>query len=300
MMYKELFLGEVLALYKEAPLPGMRQEVKNQMVSFAEYLLTTMVGPKAVGLTYATIKYWESKGYLLLSLPKEADEWRKYSVIELLWFEVLKKVSEMGCTLDKVVPLLIYGYANYKGNNTACNINEPETPVMLIDGNRVNPFMAFLGHVVSIVMAKSKASVNITKNGCQFYFQKFADKTAIANRSYDTVFEGGILLSISDIVFKYVANIQPEQQAALNIFTTQESEVLMLLNNKKLQSITIQFDNGSPNIVERTERFDITRDDDYAAKPLVEFLSSPYQTIKAVTNGGKTIAIETTTKQKLK
>ena len=157
MSFKQAFLQDLTKQIINTPMQGVSQNTKQHLNSLTEYLLTPSVSPKALRLTYATIKYWETKDYLLLSLPKEADEWRKYSVIEFLWFQLLKKVVDMGCAFEKVAPKLIFAFANYKGVSSAMQFTDPQTPVMVLDGIRVNPLNNFLTHIL-LTIAKATLS----------------------------------------------------------------------------------------------------------------------------------------------
>ena len=76
---KNKILESVKETLLQTPFKGISPESKIQFDSLVNYLLQPVVTPKDLGLTYATIKYWEQKGHLILPIIKVTDEWRKYT-----------------------------------------------------------------------------------------------------------------------------------------------------------------------------------------------------------------------------
>lgn len=265
-----------------------------------DILLNPTFTPKSLGLTYATIKYWEAKGYLILSGSKEADEWRKYCMLEVFWFQILKKIVRMGGSLDKIVPAIILGYSNLQHYNISIPLTTktPEGVELNVAGIKLAPLVTFLGHVVEVLTKRSKAAIHITEENCQFFYEKDSDKKAITpNQAYQALFTTGFTISISDVIFETTIGMEHLKGKKIEPFNKKELEVLDLLKKKELKEIVIKLEDGEPISLELKEQFDITRDD--AAKRLKEFFFSPYQEVRAVTNRGRTINIERTTKQKL-
>lgn len=294
MNFKQQFLQQVLKDFTNKPISGVNEETKKQLNSLADYLLAPTVNPKALGLTYATIKYWESKGYLILSLPKEADEWRKYSVLECLWFAMLKRVVDMGCSLEKIAPQLIFAYANYTTLNSSVSFNNPTQPVvMVVDGTRVTPVNNFLTHILITTISRSKATIQFTKQGCQFYFQKSDNRAALVNQAYEAIFTTGINLCISDIVFTYVLGLDSDTQKNLAIFSQGETQVINLLNKKEISEITIKQEGGKIYNLSSVEK--ITAENLYTS--LNSFITGDYQDLHFKTNSNKTAVLTRTTKQ---
>ncbi|MGE9310904.1 MerR family transcriptional regulator [Niabella sp. CJ426] len=293
MNIKQKLLEETVNLFTNTKMDGVNEMTKKHMDSLVAYLLNPIVNPKSLGLTYATIKYWENKGYLLLSLPKDADEWRKYSVIECLWFELLKKLVSMGCNLENVVPKLLFAYSNFQGLNKGVQFKGEQQPVLLLNGIRVNTLNNFLNHILLTVMARSKATLYIGENGCQFLFSEQADRGKIFNIVYDQIFTTGIGVSISDIVFSYVLNIKGQEQAGLKLLNENELTVLNMLNNKQINQITVKQDDGKIYEIQSVEKMTTQEAHQY----LSSFITSPYQELIFRTNNNKEISITRTTKQ---
>lgn len=294
MSFKQKFLQALTDQIISTPMQGVSQNTKQHLNSLTEYLLTPSINPKAIGLTYATIKYWESKDYLILSLPKEADEWRKYSVIELLWFQLLKKVVDMGCAIEKVAPKLMFAFANYKGVSSTMQFTDPQTPVMVLDGVRVNPVNNFLTHILLTIMARSKSAINVNDTGFQFYFQG-GDRVALANEAYNTIFNTGINISISDILFTYVLGADSNTQNKIQVFNDQEAEVIKVLGKNNINQITVKQDDGKIYELHTAEKFAISDINKYVSN----FITNDYQELSFKTNNNKQLSLIRTTKQKL-
>ena len=294
MSFKQIFLQDLTNQIVNTPMQGVSQNTKQHLNSLTEYLLTPSVSPKALGLTYATIKYWETKGYLILSLPKEADEWRKYSVIELLWFQLLKKVVEMGCAIEKVAPRLIFAFANYKGVSSAMQFTDQQTPVMVVEGVRVNPLNNFLTHILLTITARSKSALNVNDTGFQFYFQG-SDRVALANEAYNTIFTTGITINISDLLFGYILGADANTQNKMQIFNDQEAVVVRALGKSNISQITIKQDDGKIYELQTAEKFAISDLNKYVSN----FITNDYQELSFKTNNNKHFSLVRTTKQKL-
>jgi hypothetical protein len=275
-------------------LEGVSVGNKKQLDSLAEYLLTPTINPKVLGLTYATIKYWESKGYLILSLPKEVDEWRKYSVIECLWFEILKSLVDMGCNLEKIAPQLMFAYANFKTVNSTISYTETQMPLMVLNGVKINPLNNFLNHILFTIIARSKATIQFNQQGCQFYFQKNGDKATIIKQAYEGLFTSNINICISDIMFEHILGMDRNSQINLNIFTNQEIQVIHLLNSKDINQIIIKQEDGKIYELNYVEKMDVK----CLYKPLCHFITNGYQELSFTTNNNKKASLMRTTKQK--
>jgi hypothetical protein len=295
MNLKQALLQQTLNLYLNTPLPGLSKGTRARFNSLAEYLLQPTVNPKALGLTYATIKYWEEKGYLLIPTLKDTDEWRKYSVIEYLWFQLLKKVVDMGCNLDKVAPRLIFGYANFKKPDSTIYYTDEQTPVMVINGIRVNPLNNFLNHTILTVMLRSKSALNINDEACQFYFLR-GDRVAIANEAYNSIFTTGINISISNILFTTILGMDDNAQNKIQIFNDQEAEVIKLISKSDINQITIKLDEGKIYELHAVEKFSVTD----LHKYLSNYVTADYQELLFKTNNNKSLALTRTTKQNFK
>lgn len=296
---KEFLLTTILKVYQETlanqNMPDKKKALLNEFIST---ILQPVVNPKDLDVTYATIKYWEKKQYLLLPVIKEVGEWRKFSILEFLWIQILKKAAEMGCSLDVFVPKLLFAYENCKSPNQiidytvssidTAHFNKAEVRSVVVSG--------FLTQITGISIGKAKTSIHLYVDSCQFITESNINKNTVINDAYTAVHKSGVGICISDIVFE---NIQNEKYsfAAPQVFNKSEIKILSLLKKNELKEITIKLEDGKPVTMELKEKFSINKDD--TSKRLKDFFSSNYQEISAVTNGGKTIFFERITKQKL-
>lgn len=294
-LVQEVYKSTIEEIYMGCPSPDVL-EAYNKIT---DLLMTPSYTPKSLELTYATIKYWEKNKYLILPISNEAEEWRKYCLLEVLWFNILKKLVKMGCTLEFVVPKLIEGYRNLNSENVGGEVKPPV--IIEIEktlGIKLDPLITFLSQVVEILVRRSKAAIHFTEKGCNFYFEKDSSEKAInPNHAYESLFITGISIGLSDIVFESIAGLDYIKEDKVEIFSKNELEIIELLRKKQLKEINIKLNNGRPVQLELKEVFDITMDD--ATKRLKEFFFKPYQEINAITNGGRTIKIERTTKKKI-
>lgn len=53
------------------------------------------------GITYRTISSWESAN-LLLAEPNKNEKWRKFSIIEVLWLQIIKELRSIGFSKKKI------------------------------------------------------------------------------------------------------------------------------------------------------------------------------------------------------
>jgi len=57
---------------------------------------------KNTDTAYRVINHWEEKGILPEGVSNSADGWRKFSLIEILWLEAVKKFREFGLPLETI------------------------------------------------------------------------------------------------------------------------------------------------------------------------------------------------------
>jgi hypothetical protein len=242
-MEKQLFLEEMLRIIENEPLEGMGDDVRQQFIGLTKYLLQPVITAKDIGLTYSTIKYWEKKGYLLLQTDKQAEEWRRYTILEALWFEILKKAVDMRCTLEKTAPNIFFAYVNYTGLN--CSFvwgnSVPVELIRVMEGIRVEPFLNFLKHVIGIVLGRVKSSLFLSKDGFMFSTEEMDGviKPAEANKALLNQYKSGINICISDIVIALVLGNKKDIRKA-TMFSDEEMTVFKELANEDVKEIKIK------------------------------------------------------------
>ena len=277
-------------------ISGLSSDGINQYNSLATYLLQPTVKPKDLGLTYATIKYWEEKGHLILPLIKEKDEWRKYTVVEALWFYLLKKVVDMGCSLEKVAPQLIFAYANCKSPNDTILFNAEVPPLVIMDGVRVTPFINFLSHILLMVLGKAKATINLTNQGVNLFMDNPLNPGLAAHHAQQNVYTTSITICISDIVLELVLGLQEDLQHS-HILSAAEIAVFKAMKDKKICEINIKRDKGKTYQMSTVENLGIKE----TALSINKVVTNKNQVAEIKTNDNKgQVAVKVTSKYKFK
>jgi len=280
MKFKEEFLKELLGRYIQTEIQGVQSDVKNQLDSLAEYLLSPTVNPKQFGVTYATIKYWEKKGYLLVNVPKEEDEWRKYSVLELLWFKVLTVFSEMGCAIEKMAPKLMFAYTNYTGYSSSISYTEEsQVPLISLNGVRINAIENFLKHVLLIIIGRTDSSLCFGNSDCSFYVEREMSQAAKIEIAQTIIWKPGISINISDIVFQHVLGEGLTEKIGAPIFNREELQLINVLSKDNVKEISVKQNNGSIYEITSTEKYPLDNID----QPLKSLLKNKYEEIEVKT-----------------
>lgn len=293
-----MYHGQII---KHLENSNISAEAKETFTKIADGLLMPIYSQRNLGLTYSTIRHWEKSGYLLSTSEKVIDKWRKYTLVECLWIEVLKKLAFLGCSMEVVAPRLMAAYQNKKEHNSI-TVYKPLTEENLIPhkGLKVVPFTAFLLHVLDIFTKKANAIISLREEAAQFIFYNKMKKTIVLDTFQEFGAKSSITISISQIVFEHIALHADKSPIDISVlFSAGETQLIKLLQRKELKEVSVRLENGTLHLIDFTEKFTIYKDDDYAGKRLLEFFSYPYQSIRAITNGGKTIAFERTTTQKV-
>lgn len=292
---KEEFLEMVEAVLinnlKSQGFEGSRIELMQKLTS---KLLVPSVTPKMLNITYAAIKHWEKKGFLLFPANKDVDEWRKFSVLEYFWIMVLKKVVKIGGSLDKIVPKIKFAYQHHTNPNEIIKIVLPTAEVNTETNN--SHLVGFITHILFAYLQKGKTTLHLFEDSCQFVAENGDKKTNAINVSHELMYKTGISICISDIIFEDIET-HKNRLAVTHLHSENEAEIIQHLRNNNLKEVTIKLKDGKPIFIELTETFELHKQN--ANKRLLQFLNSPYQEIKAVTSCGQTIYFERKTKQKL-
>lgn len=237
MVNKKMFLEELLRIIRSYPLEGVEDDVRRQLINFANYLLQPVVTPKELGITYATIQYWEKKNYLILQTEKQFDEWRKYTKLEALWFEILKKAESLGCSLEQTAPKIMFAYTNYTAPNCSVAFDAEAAPIMLVEGLRVSPFNNFLIHVAAIAVKKIKSSLFLTTQRIQFITGD-VKPLETENKALFEQHTSGISICISDIVIALILG-DKEELVENNIFSETDIALLRTLATENIKEFKI-------------------------------------------------------------
>ena len=132
-MVEELLIQHLIGQGYE----GSRLDLMKKLTS---KLLEPSVTPKMLNITYAAIKHWEKKGFLLFPASKDVDEWRKFSILEYYWIMILKKIVKIGGSLDKIAPKIKFAYKHHTNPNEVIKIVLPTAEI----NAEINNMRAFM------------------------------------------------------------------------------------------------------------------------------------------------------------
>lgn len=288
---KNEILVEVGEIVVQTLMESGHKDSSELIIKLNNQLLPATVTPKMLNITYSAIKHWENKGFLLLPPNKEVDEWRKFSLLEYFWIQSLRQIIKLGCSLDKVVPKLKFAYQNHRNPNEIINYKE----IPDVKEFELSTSLGFLTNVIFVLLQTGKSAIHLFEDNCQFIAEKGVNRIQALQRANETIYKPHITLCISDIVF--AADKTNKRLVTNPIFNSQEIEILNLFRNDELKEITVKLENGKPISIEFTEKFHINKDD--VNKRLLEYITSDYQEITAITNGGKPIHFLRKTKRKI-
>lgn len=230
-IFKKVYEGQIATHLNNS---NISNEAKETFTQIADGLLMPIYSQRNLGLTYSTIRHWEKSGYLLCTPEKVVDKWRKYTLVECLWIEVLKKLASLGCSMEIAAPRLMAAYQNKKEHNSVA-VYKPLTEENLIPhrGFKVVPFTAFLYHVLDIFTKKANAIVSLREEAAQFVFYNKMNKSTVLDSFQEFAAKSSITVSISQIVFEHIALHANKTPIDISVsFSPGEMQLIKLLQRK--------------------------------------------------------------------
>lgn len=268
-------------------------ERKAAMVQLVPLLLEPVVVPKALNITYATIKYWESKNYLLFPVLKEVGEWRKFTMLEYLWANLITRLSQMGCTLDIVMPKVIYAYTHQTDPNCVMEYKANEE-VETICGINAMQALSFFRHIFSMLERKGKHTLHLFSDGTiLFAAESGRQESEVIKAAYETAYKTGITLCLSDLVRENFSNTNLGELLPPATFNECRAALTEMLNKKEVKEVTVRQNEGKIYQIEATEKMDITN----MQLPMKSLITEDYQDIEVKTNKNKKVSVIRKTKR---
>lgn len=225
--------------------------------------------------SYRTINYWDEQG-LLIGKREKVDSWRKFSILDLAWIRILKRLKKYGVEGEKIFQLKksLLSIKDTKGRYT-------DFAFWIFMATRRND-------VFLVVLPDGRGSIAI-KSDIEL------------NQAVRHFKESFITIDFPHVVRDLVrpqSNVKGEKKAELNRkLDDKEVELLNTLSNVNVESVTAHLKKGKIDRIEwksveqKPERlFEILR------KKIDE---SPNQTITLKRQDGKVLFIEQKRSQKL-
>lgn len=239
---------------------------KNQQDDIRELLNEEAFKIKDTGETYRTINHWESEG--VINTDRKEGEWRRFSLVELVWIYIISDLREFGFPLEKIK-----------------KVNEE----IFSDEYGVAQFEFYLAKAVVksdnsvlVVQPDGKAHLGTVK---EFHY-------SLENHAVKGSF---ICIYFSEILNKISGN---SDHVLLNVGTKlskKEIKVLNAIRVGKYKEVTIRSKDGQ--IVHLDKTRDV--DDEKLRQAERLFASGDYQDFQAVTEDGRVVHAEITDKEKV-
>lgn len=259
---------------EEAMLP-------NAAEIFMEYYMTevfeeyrTTIREKCIDLdtnvfSSRLINHWEKEG-LISDLRPSGKGWRKHSLIERFWLEIIAELRKFGYPLERIKRLR----DNLAGEETDSVSSMPHLEVFFV-------FAAYFKEPCYLLVYPDDDAV-----------LAILDEHKLLRGFYDTA--SFICINLNWLVQRifpdrdYSAKFNPEI-----LLTPGEVAVLDLVNKENVESINIKIKNGKVDYVEATE----TLSPDARLTDVIK--EDEYQNVAIKVAGGKTVALKRTIKKKL-
>ncbi len=224
---------------------------------------------------YRTINYWDEQG-LLLGKRENVDSWRKFSILDLVWIRILKRLKKYGIEGDKILQLKksLLSLKDTKGRYTDFAL------WIFLANRRDDIFLIVLPDGRGSIAIKSDIELNLDV------------------RKYKESF---ITIDFPHIVRDLVrprSNEKGEKKAELNRkLDEKEIELLNTLSNVNVETVTAHLKKGK---IDRIEWKSVEQNPERLFEILRKKIDeSPNQTITLKRQDGKVLFIEQKKSQKL-
>lgn len=219
-------------------------------------------------VSYRVITHWEKMGLLTSDRP-EGTSWRKYSILDIVWVQIISELRKFGFSIDKILIV--------KENITS-------------KYDSISPFPE-LEFFVAFAFNKVPSFLVVFNNGeaiaCTLSDIQLAKRLGTIGNC--------IILSINDILEKLYPekDLKPDFNSNFNL-SKDEVELLAVIRLNDWIEIKIKGKNGKIEMIERTEN-------NTEENRIIEIIKSEdYQDIQLKTAKGKILYVKRTIKQKIK
>ena len=282
-----------------------------------EAISTPLIKSSELGISQRNLSYWRKEGLFIHDSNFEKHEHIRFSFIEYVWLNIIVELRKYDISFDVIklimnsltvkIPFSMFienpealelSIKNLSENDRieALNIlHDPETINILNDPDAVkeidelidmNGLTIFILYSI-INQCHLSFLVNLEGNVYPFSlnflediqkdenFQEFYQKTHIA-------------ISVTEIIKGYIKGANLELcSGKLRLISDREAEIIKILRNNKLSSMTIHFDDNSQlNLIEVEEKYDRVKKE---ARLVDLIMSHGYQTIEIKTQDGKIV-----------
>ena len=230
-------------------------------------------------ITYRKINDWDSKNMISGSRNNVKAGWRKFSLVDIIRFYIIKDLRKYGLNIEKIKKIL---------GNVSSSILDLEK-----NGKTYKETFLQLEYYIFSCLDGEKILLLIDEK-CNIFF--FKEKNAVlAHFFFDKAYSPLIILpffSYIEIMLKKKKEIKLDSTIAElyeNMITKKEKKILDIINKKNYESITIKKQNGEINTIKAIEILK----GDFSKKEIFDTIEQKdYQTISILVANGKKLIIK--------
>jgi DNA-binding transcriptional MerR regulator len=221
-------------------------------------------------LSYRIINHWQNEG-LISDLRPAGKGWRKYSLIDRVWIEVIVELRKFGYPLERI-------------KQVKARLEEAET-----ETSSSMPFLET--HFVLAYFFKEPCYLMVFPEG---------EVLLAIQREYDLSEEIGLIdshikINLNRLIQRMFPNkdMKPKRKNSVEL-SPEEMELMLFVRTGNFETITVKRKDGKIDLIEATESLSV------ADARLTEIIKEQdYQNIEIKTAEGKTVCIKRTIKKKV-
>ena len=222
-------------------------------------------------LSYRLINHWSNFGLIDENRPK-GKGWRRFSIIEMIWINIIYELRKFGFPLEKI--LLV-----------------KKSLMQLNDKIPVSPFPYLEVYVHLALRKKMEIFLLVFNNG---------EAEPINSDEYNfgvdfNFFNNHLKISLTQILQKLFKNadLTPEKKSTVKLSDV-ELDLLFMVRTEQFETLTIVKRNGKIDRIDKTEYLEVDR------KLSSILCEGDYQRIELIQSGGEVTAIRRTLQKKVK
>jgi hypothetical protein len=248
-----------------------KEQIDTYHKDFFEYMEIKVFSPTDTGLSYRVLNHWSKKG-LVDDVKERKNKWRKFSLKDLIWINILIELRRFGVPIKTLLNV-----KSWFNGSIFTSISSP--PYKRKD---VYIFMAFTATPVNAVLNFMGTGYLIHGTTVHSFWMMYSPYP-------------NIHINLNSIIGK-IFN-KPSLSFDLEIkepMTLGEKEILRLIKEQNYTEIRIKFENGKAKLFEGTEHINTQ------GKKIIDLLNEyGYQEIRLLKHNGDLVEVKRTIKKKL-
>ena len=222
-------------------------------------------------ISYRIINHWEKEG-LVSNMRPSGKGWRKYSLIDRVWVQIIMELRKFGFPLEQIKKVKQgFEYEN-ETEHSASLMPYLEAYIVLAFFFKEPCFLLIFSDGEALLTTKSEYAFSV-------------DLGSVGNH---------IKIDVNQMLQEILPekNLAPVHKNILEL-TSEEMQVMLFIRTGNFETITVKRKNGKIDLIETSENIN-------AEAMFIEIMKEhDYQNIEVKTASGKTICIKRPAKQKI-